>query len=123
MNEVRIAANQQSIQSEPLTDPGSQDEPDCKGDSQRVKDLLSVVDDINAKLWYDWRESRWDPDKEWDGAETLADIAQLLIDHELAPKPILDDNAEDPDDSTPCPSCGRNDCDSPYLTGCGEKAN
>jgi hypothetical protein len=31
--------------------------------------------------------------------------------------PDADDNS-DVDDSTPCPTCGSNTCDSPYVTGC-----
>lgn len=37
------------------------------------------------------------------------------------PEATAEPTTEEPDcdDSTPCPKCGRVDCDSPYMSGCG----
>ena len=55
-------------------------------------ELVDLVRRVQALFYLDIlgdRES-WNPDKEWDGADLLDELAQLMVQHGLAPTAIAD---------------------------------
>ena len=58
-------------------------------DDQQLFDIVSQIQKI---LWYDGREERWDPDREWD-SQTIEQVAGVLEDYGLCPEPeeLVDD--------------------------------
>ena len=59
-------------------------ESECPLESLDDQQLFDIVSQIQRILWYNDREERWDPDREWD-SQTIEWVAGVLEDYGLCP--------------------------------------